>query len=294
MAMRAAELAHSLKAKRSGRQWVCNCPAHDDSRPSLIIFDGHTSVQLRCLAGCEPEAVIDALRRRGLWEGEARDLPNKPERAPPERDKPDYRELALEIYRAARPLIGSRGEGYFVGRGLRLPLGDLKGIARFHPACPRGKERVPAIVVLMRSIHDGIPCAIQRIFLTHDLKKDCAMMLGPAGAAAMKLAPAGPRLTICEGFETALGLEALGYGPVWALGSAGAISRFPILPGVEQLLIGADHDPVGIAAGQDCIERWGSERARGIMIEREGADFADLARAVAEQSAINGSRQRGA
>ena len=67
--MTADDIARALGGKRSGRQWLCRCPAHDDHNPSLLIFDGHTNVQFRCLAGCDPVDIIEALRERGLWGG---------------------------------------------------------------------------------------------------------------------------------------------------------------------------------------------------------------------------------
>lgn len=67
--MSAAEtLARKLKAKRSGRYFIACCPAHHDRSPSLSFYQGHTAVVVHCFAGCDSEAVIDALRARGLWE----------------------------------------------------------------------------------------------------------------------------------------------------------------------------------------------------------------------------------
>jgi len=280
--VQAAQLARALGAKRSGNQWSCRCPAHEDSAPSLIFWDGHTSIRFKCYAGCEPEDVIAALKRRGLWNGAATDR-ERPAKSGTDRQNPapngperNYRDLALGIWRSAEPLMGSPAAIYLTQRG--LPVAPALGVARFHPACPRGRDRQGALIVLMRSIHDGVPCAIQRIFLTGDYRKDGKpMMLGPAGSAAMKLAPMGPRLTICEGFETALGLHANGFAPVWALGSAGAIERFPLIAGIDELIIGADHDPVGLKSAEVCLRRWRA-RARIKKIDREGADFADLAR----------------
>ena len=65
--MRAIEVARALKAKRSGRFWVCSCPCHDDRSPSLGFYDGHTTVVFTCFAGCDPCDVIEALRDRGIW-----------------------------------------------------------------------------------------------------------------------------------------------------------------------------------------------------------------------------------
>ena len=279
--MHAAQLARLLGAKKSGRQYFCRCPAHDDTTPSLIFWDGHTSIRFKCFSGCEPLDIIDALRKRGLWDGtrtngDATSVAAKPKPQSDANGARSNRDFALSVWRASEPLLGSPADRYLRGRGLALPMRG-SGVARFHPACPRGQERAPALIVLFRSLSDGIPCAIQRIYLTRDCKKDGKpMMLGPTGDAAMKLAPAGSRLYVCEGFETALAAEARGFAPVWALGSAGAIERFPVLDGIDQLVIVADHDPVGIAAAEACFFRWG-ERARIKKMDREGADFADLA-----------------
>lgn len=63
----AAEIAYHLGGKRSGNGYEACCPAHDDHRPSLAISDGEKGVVVYCHAGCEQDAVLDALRARGLW-----------------------------------------------------------------------------------------------------------------------------------------------------------------------------------------------------------------------------------
>lgn len=55
-------------ASKSGDNWSCRCPAHDDKRASLSItqsYDGKLLV--RCHAGCEQAAVVAELKARGLW-----------------------------------------------------------------------------------------------------------------------------------------------------------------------------------------------------------------------------------
>src|SRR5262245_42823194 len=64
--MNAEGIARALGGKRSGRQWLGRCPAHDDRNPSLLIFDALTTVQFRCFAGCAPRDVIAALRKRRI------------------------------------------------------------------------------------------------------------------------------------------------------------------------------------------------------------------------------------
>ena len=298
--MHAAQLARALGAKRSGRQWVCRCPAHEDSQPSLIFWDGHTSIRFKCFSGCEPQDIIDALEARGLWDGartherdnnscfDGRGIGGHRKAnggsglatPTPMADKNGSRsnqDFALALWRAAETLIGSPGEWYLNYRGLTVSA-LRSGVARFHPACPRSGDRAPAVIVLMRSIFDGAPCAIQRIFIRDGVKDGKPMMLGPAGNAAMKLAPKGPTLTICEGFETGLWLQSNGHAPVWALGSAGALARFPLLDGIDQLTVAYDRDPAGKRAFWEVYERWGAQRAKPFTVDREGADFADIAR----------------
>jgi putative DNA primase/helicase len=43
--------------------------------------------------------------------------------------------------------------------------------------------------------------------------------------------------------------------------SAGAIKKFPVLPGIECLTIFADDGEPGMKAAQTCVDRW---RERGI------------------------------
>ncbi len=49
-------------------------------------------------------------------------------------------ELALQLWREARPASGTIVETYLRHRGLKLPDGSDE-VLRFHPACPRGEAR---------------------------------------------------------------------------------------------------------------------------------------------------------
>lgn len=44
-----------------------HCPAHTDETPSLSVTELGGRVLVRCHAGCSQEAVIAALRAKGLW-----------------------------------------------------------------------------------------------------------------------------------------------------------------------------------------------------------------------------------
>jgi putative DNA primase/helicase len=292
--MNAEQLAQTLGAVRSGRQWKCRCVAHEDRSPSMIIFDGHESVQVRCMAGCEPEDIIDVLRVRGLWTavgefGQRRtEIPVSHETLQADRREQQMRVLARCIFDDAVPLKGTLAEKYFDSRDLWSVAREIDDI-RFHPRCPREKNEQPAVVVAMRSISSNAITAVQRIFLTRQGRKDGkGMMLGSASGAAMKLQSKLSRtLFIAEGLETALAVIALDYKPVWALGSTSLTQTFPVLDDVDKLGIWADHDQLrmiggklqrpGEKAANICRARWHEARKQVNVYEpiAEGDDAAD-------------------
>jgi hypothetical protein len=275
--MHAAELAHALGAVRSGRQWKCRCVAHEDREPSMLIFDGRSAVQVRCLAGCAQEDLIGALRGRGLWEHDRwtdieRDRQPQQANISHETDARRSRSMAQSWFDRSILTAGTLAQRYLEAREIWSVARDIEDI-RFNPRTWREHEVVPAIVVAMRHIREGSIEAVQRIFLTPDGAKDGKpMMLGPVRDAAMMLEPIGGfrELHIAEGLETALSVMAMdASGPVWALGSCGAIDR---------LVIWADHDEAGQKAADICVERW-AEAGRATLIRTPnhvGWDAADV------------------
>jgi putative DNA primase/helicase len=193
--------------------------------------------------------------------------------------------LAERIWGEAVPPSGTLVESYLRGRGLALPVGAP---LRFHPACPRGAERLPAMLALMTDPVTGAVCGVHRTFLTAGGGKAAEgpngeppkMMAGRAGI--VRLVPddyVGSGLGLAEGIETALAVEqGFGWRPVWAATSAGAIRTFPVLSGVECLTIFADADDggAGRSAADACAARWADAgREARICAAPGGEDFAD-------------------
>lgn len=59
---------HLGKFTSSGARWMAQCPAHGDRTPSLSITDAEDGkILVKCFAGCTQDAVIAALKARGLW-----------------------------------------------------------------------------------------------------------------------------------------------------------------------------------------------------------------------------------
>jgi hypothetical protein len=287
--MRADELALALGAVRSGRQWKCKCVAHEDSNPSMIIFEGREQVQVRCMAGCEPADIIAVLRDRGLWDqATSHESTREPERRKEndEEKKKEHRMrlLARGIFDQAKPIKGSLAELYFESRELHTVARMIDDI-RYHPNCPRySREHCieqPAVIVAMRSITTNAVVAIQRLFLTKQGRKDGkGMMLGGVSGAAMKLQHLqNHSLHICEGLETGLSIIAQDKGPVWAVGSTTNMQSFPIIASVNELYIWADRDAAGLKAAEICEARWKAtpgKDARIYKARQDGMDEADV------------------
>ena len=74
--MMAAPTIHTIReALRCGRSGCpckgaranVHCPAHADAGPSLSVAEKDGKVLVRCHSGCPQDAVIEALKERGLW-----------------------------------------------------------------------------------------------------------------------------------------------------------------------------------------------------------------------------------
>lgn len=116
--------------------------------------------------------------------------------------------------------------------------------------------------------------------------------MGPTGSCVVRLWPdelvVEGALTLGEGVETTLAAATrlIWRGqylrPAWAAGNANNMASFPVLPGIEFLIILVDHDENGAGerASEQCDVRWaaaGRETQR-LMPEIAGEDFNDLVR----------------
>jgi hypothetical protein len=187
---------------------------------------------------------------------------------------------ALAIWDEAVDPTRTVVETYLASRGLQAGEAAVPTI-RFHPALRCEGAIVPAMVALFRDIATDAPCGIHRTFLDGEGRKIDRRMLGRTKDAAIKL-DAEETVTegigIAKGIETSLAVIGMGWRPVWALGSANAIARFPVLAGLESLTIFADHDDVGIKAARTCGRRWADAGldARVLRPPAAGADWNDM------------------
>jgi putative DNA primase/helicase len=194
---------------------------------------------------------------------------------------PQKADLARELWSEATDPAETIVRVYLRRRGVDLPE---EPVIRFHPRCRCGKDRLPAMVALMTDPATAEPCGIHRTFLKPDGsgKADIGSpkrMLGPAGV--IRLAEQiTDGLGLAEGIETALNvIQRLGWGPVWATGSAGGIRNFPVRPvTVPNIFIDRDDDGVSMKAAEACAERYVAAGLEAYIHEPPaGQDWADAA-----------------
>lgn len=194
-----------------------------------------------------------------------------------------------DLWSACRPVSGD-ALAYLTARQCVIPPAD--GHLRYHPAlkhAPSGTEG-PALVALVTDVVTRQPLTLHRTWicasgnkaqldpprmqLQGHRKAGGVIRLWPDEAVTMGLG-------IAEGIETALSL-AHAYSPVWACCDAGNLAAFPVLDGIESLMIAADHDPAGIAAAESCAWRWAADGREAfiVMPDSHKTDLNDLARAA--------------
>ena len=104
-------------------------------------------------------------------------------------------------------------------------------------------------------------------------------IFGPYRSGAVRLAPAGEKLAVAEGVETALSIFQATHIPTWAALTASNLRCVTIPECVRELLVCADGDAAGEQAAQALALRFMRERPGAIAkIARAGSgmDFNNL------------------
>jgi hypothetical protein len=287
-------VGRDVTLKKAGRELLGLCPFHDEKTPSFTVNDRKRF--FHCFGcGAHGDAIAFARQRYSLSLPAAVELLEQDagvrtlRPAPPESrrgvcESNNSGAMIAEILRGCVPAADSPVEAYITqARSLQWPA-DLVDL-HYHPACPRGADRLPAMVAVMRDIHHNEPCGLHRTYLRPDGsgKADVTpskMMLGRAAGAVIKLCADEDvtlGLGIAEGIEDAIAIIGSDWRPVWACGSSGAIREFPVLRGIEALTVFCDADNSGISAARACVERWRHTRKEAVVLPPPGAkDFAEM------------------
>lgn len=190
---------------------------------------------------------------------------------------------ALALWRGSEPLTGTLADRYLTSR----LLGGLatSPALRFRGDTPHPEgARLPALIALVTDV-SGAAIAIHRTYLARDGSKSqtepAKASLGPVWSGAIRLMPivSGRPLVIGEGIESSASAGLLMGLPAWAAVSAGNLAKgVKLPPEARNVVIAADPDRAGRAAGRDAWLRWKAE-GRQVQIatpDLEGVDFNDL------------------
>jgi Toprim domain len=267
IALDSRNIAHILGGDAIGRDGVsAPGPGHSRSDRSLSIkLDSRApdGFVVFSHSGDDPIVCRDYVRDRlglGPWErGQGRRPQLRVVDNGPDPDLEKRKAFALKIWSESRNPTGSIVEHYLrEHRGLDLSADIAGSVIRFHGALFFDNEtRLPGMVCLLRDIVTDQPCGIHRTFLDRKTsEKIDRKMLGIARNAAIKLDAVGSTLTIGEGVETVLSGRMAGLGPVWALGSSGAVRTFPVLKDLTEISILEENDATSQRDVQACARRY--------------------------------------
>jgi putative DNA primase/helicase len=274
-------LAQGLGLRRSGRRYVGSCPACGYSN-SFVVYDGADQLLVFCHACQDTDAVISAIRRRGLWQHGTDTNESNPVQLPAsELSRAGIR--ARELWIQAAAAKGTLVDIYLRSRGIVAPIPPtlrFLSLARHSPS----NQLLPAMIAAVTVWPERRPCAVHRTFLAGDGNGKAAvdtprMTLGPCRRGAVRLAEAADRLMVGEGIETCMAAMQATGRPAWAALSTAGLRSLEIPEHVKEVVVLADGDLPGEEAAQYAARRW-VRQGRRVRIARppNGQDFNDLLR----------------
>lgn len=191
------------------------------------------------------------------------------------------------VWRASHPIApGTPAAHYLNMRRCALP--PVSGHLRWLPSHRHPTGHVgPCLVALLTDTNTTAPRSLHFTWIAGGRKADVTpprlLFKGHRKAGTVcRLWPdedVTRGLGIAEGIETALSL-AHAYTPVWACIDAGNLSAFPVLAGIESLVIAQDRDPAGEKAAAACAERWAGAGREVLVTRQQTNDLNDLVQSL--------------
>ena len=278
-------IGQRVRLVRRGREYDGLCPFHNEKTPSFTVVEDKGF--FHCF-GCGTHGDVIAFIRHidnltfreavehlaggvGLEAPEGFDIeaayakhpPTSPRSSAPTEDERRRIDGARALWHRAKPTEGTPVEAYLRARRITIPIPPT---IRYLADAKHGPSGLilPALVAAVQG-PDRVMRGVLRIFLTTDGTRKAPvtkakMMLGKCAGGAVRLGPAGPRLAIAEGLETALSVvQAYSDLPVWAALSTGGIRGLILPPEVEEAIIYADRGTAGLDAAVCAARQFSAE-----------------------------------
>jgi DNA primase len=299
----AALIGASVALKRQGDEWVGLCPFHNENTPSFNVVPkksmyycfgcGATGDAIHWLQQVEKISFLEAVDR--LRAGGAANVSSAIAKPLPAKSRADSMaaelrriEKAREIWKESKSAKGTLVEQYLKSRG--LAGAPLPATIRFHPRLWNAEafDFMPAMVAAVIDRKQKI-VGVHRTYLKRDgsNKADCPkakMMLGACRNCHVWLdMPAGGRMAVAEGIETALSVKkACPKIPVWAALSLNNMAA-TVPDHVMELILCADADNKDQDAADKVLKSATRKHMRPGRIVRiarpkPGCDFNDMLR----------------
>ncbi|WP_191057579.1 toprim domain-containing protein [Geminicoccus harenae] len=285
----AEDIAHAFSGHRTGRGWICCCPAHKDRTPSLSVADGDNGRPvLKCWSGCTFEQVRTALAAKGLWpdrlvtcDRQELDRRRREREAREEAENLRREVEAASVWDRARPILpGALADRYLQSRGFRPPWPPSLRQGFHHSSSGR---KWPALVAGACRYRGHQIAAVQITPLAAPGRKawtrPARITSGCLPGAAVILRPwlDGQRIVVVEGIEDGLAVAAAcpDVSVVAVLGAANAATVQ--LPPRAPITLCLDGDDAGRKAAALAAKRL-EERGYEVWIADlpDGADPASL------------------
>lgn len=233
------DLLTVTNAKPSGPfgSFVGNCPAHNDSSPSLSInFQDEENPLVHCHAGCSQDQVIEALKAKDVW----------PTRVKNEQENLKLKNMLIRIWEESYPLTGNcLGSQYLKMRGLEIKNFEALGNIRFNPALYRNEDgkqdHCPALVAKITNGNKVI--GLQRIYFSDKCIKLGSKVIGAVAGGHIPIkGDASMTCHLAEGLETGIGLHLGLNKPVWIAVNANNLCKVTPPKTAKSVHIWADKD----------------------------------------------------
>lgn len=259
---------------------MCRCPSHPDHRPSLSVTERDGKILVHCFR-CSQNAVIEALRQRGLWKnGGTRPLPGESKFKPKERE-PKSAETARELLRLWEASPERPGE-YLNGRGLTMVPRCLR-VANAAQMKASAGRLLPAMLAPVSRGDQTI--GVHATFLTLDRRRN-AIKDGKsfrrsygrvAGGLIMlrRFQPQQPAV-LGEGIETTLTVMQVLDLPGAATVYAGNVPQ--ALPACAEVILAADADPAGMTGARKIADALARNGHKVRVVAPDSGDWNDTIR----------------